>query len=273
MGRNKAWSKEEEEYLDEKWGELSIGTIAERLNRTPKAVRTKATKMKLGGFLLNGDYITFNTLLQTLGYYGKGYNNKWIEDHNFPVRRKRVEKRAIKIVNIQEFWKWAYNNQEVFSFAKFLPNSLGKEPKWVQSKREADILRGHRKVRSAWTEEDDRYLIFLLDQYQYTITEIANRMSRTEFAVERRIAILNIRQRPVKAEPIRWNDEKKEILKDMILKSRSFEEIAEKVGCSAKAAKNMAIRLFDTSNQDKIREILKNEKQRSTGTINGDYLV
>ena len=29
MGRNKAWSKEEEEYLDEKWGELSIGIIAE----------------------------------------------------------------------------------------------------------------------------------------------------------------------------------------------------------------------------------------------------
>ena len=97
MGRNKAWSKEEEEYLDEKWGELSIGTIAERLNRTPKAVRTKAVKMNLGGFLLNGDYITFNTLIQTLGYYGKYFDNKWINEHNFPVRRKRVEKRAIKI--------------------------------------------------------------------------------------------------------------------------------------------------------------------------------
>ena len=52
----------------------------------------------------------------------------------------------------------------------------------------------------------------------------------------------------------------KEILKDMILKSRSYEEIAEKVGCSAKATKNMAIRLFETSNQDKIRGKLKNEK-------------
>ena len=260
MGRNKAWSKEEEEYLDEKWGELSISTIAERLNRTPKAVRTKAVKMNLGGFLINGDYITFNTLIQTLGYYGKYFDNKWIKEHNFPVRRKRVEKRAIKIVNIQEFWRWAYNNQEVFSFAKFVPNSLGKEPDWVQSKREADILRKHRKVRSSWTKEDDRYLLFLLDQYQYTITEIANRMSRTEFAVERRIAILNIMQRPVKAERIKWDNEKKEILKDMILKSRSYEEIAEKVGCSAKAAKNMAIRIFETSNQDKIRGKLKNEK-------------
>ena len=136
MGRNKAWSKEEEEYLDEKWGELSIGTIAERLNRTPKAVRTKAVKMNLGGFLINGDYITFNTLIQTLGYYGKYFDNKWIEE------------------------QWAYNNQEVFSFAKFVPNSLGKEPNWVQSKREADILRKHRKVRSSWTKEDDRYLLF-----------------------------------------------------------------------------------------------------------------
>ena len=57
MGQNKAWSKQEEMFLDEKWGELSINTIAERLNRTPKAVRTKAVKMQLGGFLLNGDYV------------------------------------------------------------------------------------------------------------------------------------------------------------------------------------------------------------------------
>lgn len=260
MGRNKAWSKEEEEYLDEKWGELSIGTIAERFNRTPKAVRTKAVKMNLGGFLINGDYITFNTLIQTLGYYGKYFDNKWIKEHNFPVRRKRVEKRAVKIVNIPEFWKWAEKNQDVFTFDRFIPNSLGKEPSWVQSKRESDIIRSHRKIRTTWTKEDDRYLIFLLDQYQYTITEIANRMSRTEFAVERRIAILNIMQRPVKAERIKWDDEKKEILKDMILKSRSYEEIAEKVGCSAKAAKNKAILIFGTSNQDKIRGKLKNEK-------------
>ena len=257
MGRNKAWSKEEEEYLDEKWGELSIGTIAERLNRTPKAVRTKAVKMQLGGFLLNGDYVTFNTLLQTLGYYGKGYDNKWIKNHNFPVRRKRVEKRAIKIVNIPEFWKWAEKNQDVFSFAKFIPNSLGREPKWVQSKRESDIIRAHKKIRTTWTEEDDRYLIFLLDQYQYTITEIANRMTRTEFAIERRIAKLNIKQRPVKASPIKWDDEKKELLKNMILRSRSYEEIADKIGCSAKAAKNMAIRIYGTSNQDKIRGLMK----------------
>ena len=35
------------------------------------------------------------------------------------------------------------------------------------------------------------------------------------------------------------------------------EEIADKIGCSAKAAKNMAIRIYGTSNQDKIRGLMK----------------
>ena len=82
-------------------------------------------------------------------------------------------------------------------------------------------------------------------------------MTRTEFAIERRIAKLNIKQRPVKASPIKWDDEKKELLKSMILRSRSYEEIADKIGCSAKAAKNMAIRIYGTSNQDKIRGLMK----------------
>ena len=35
------------------------------------------------------------------------------------------------------------------------------------------------------------------------------------------------------------------------------EEIADKIGCSAKAAKNKAILIFGTSNQDKIRGLMK----------------
>ena len=216
--------------------------------------------MGLGRFDESSGLISFNVLLRTIGYTGKGYDEKWIESKEFPIIRKRIKKRSQKMVCIDQFWQWSETHMEVFNYARFPEGILGPEPSWVKEKRKSDVAIYDKKYGKEWTKKDDDYLIFLLNQYQYTIKEIADRMVKTEFAIERRIAKLNIKQRPVKASPIKWDDEKKELLKNMILRSRSYEEIADKIGCSAKAAKNKAILIFGTSNQDKIRGKLKNEK-------------
>ena len=78
MGKGRTWTKEEINYLSDKYGQTPIKQIAKNLNRTQSAVRNKITRLKLGKFLENGDYIVFNQLKIALRYSGSGsYMNKY----------------------------------------------------------------------------------------------------------------------------------------------------------------------------------------------------
>ena len=62
----RTWTKEEESYLEENWGRLSIPTIAKNLNRTSPAIKIRAQRLGLGAVLNGGDYVTFNQFLQAV---------------------------------------------------------------------------------------------------------------------------------------------------------------------------------------------------------------
>ena len=65
MGK-KRWTPEEETYLMEKWGTLSIPTIAKKLNRTVNSIKVRASRLRLGPVLMGGEYVTFNQLMLAL---------------------------------------------------------------------------------------------------------------------------------------------------------------------------------------------------------------
>ncbi|MFQ9673053.1 MAG: hypothetical protein ACLRZT_06830, partial [Clostridium paraputrificum] len=56
-------------YLEDKWGNLSVSYIAKKLNRTERAVMVKAQKMKLGGFVQAGEFLTLCQLIKALGLF------------------------------------------------------------------------------------------------------------------------------------------------------------------------------------------------------------
>ena len=58
MGLSRNWTKEEEEYLCEKWGTLSVQTIAKNLNRSENAVVVRKCRLGLGAFLESGEYVS-----------------------------------------------------------------------------------------------------------------------------------------------------------------------------------------------------------------------
>lgn len=62
MGQAKNWTPQEEEYLEDKWGETSIPYIAKVLGRSETAVIIRAQRLGLGAFLDNGDYVTLCSL-------------------------------------------------------------------------------------------------------------------------------------------------------------------------------------------------------------------
>ena len=67
MKKHSMWSTEEIEYLDSRWGEVSIPAIANFLERSIGAVRCKVFRVGLTRHLHSGGYITLNQLMIALG--------------------------------------------------------------------------------------------------------------------------------------------------------------------------------------------------------------
>lgn len=116
MGSNKNWSKEEILYLEESWGTVSSATIAKNLNRSVTAIHLKAQRLGLGSFVLCGEYITFNQLVQTITRHNSNsYQLKsWLKNRNFPMHYKKINEKKVRVVYLNEFWKWAEKKQKLY---------------------------------------------------------------------------------------------------------------------------------------------------------------
>ena len=139
MRIGKVWSQQEINYLEEKWGVISITGISKNLGRSVLGVKEKAYKLGLGTFINQGDYITFHQLITALGLERNyGYLNMRLERDGFPVKYKTIINDKIKIVYINDFWKWTKENQNKIDFSNFEENLLGPEEEWVKLKRRLD---------------------------------------------------------------------------------------------------------------------------------------
>lgn len=193
------WSKEDIEYLEELWGIKSLKNISKKLNRTTQSVRAKAIRLGLGSHLHATEDLSLNILLKELGYK-KSYS--WwaakLEKHGCPIKLKKVFKNNFKVVNINDFWKWAEKNQKILNFDRFEENTLGKEPKWVKEKRKKDkndltVINKNKK----WTKQEDQLLISKIKMYKYTYEELSKEFNRTETAIRKRLYRLNVPYRAV----------------------------------------------------------------------------
>lgn len=257
MRANKNWTAEEIEYLSEHFGQSSYGTLAKNLGRSVEAIKIKATKLKLGAFLQNGEYITFHQLLATLGYDKSGYGYKmisWVKNRDFPMHRKRVHNNSFKVVYIDEFWEWAEKNQDLLDFSKFEENLLGEEPEWAKRKRKLDYEKSRKYRMTPWTKMEDAELVRLISKRRYTYDELSKRMNRTCGAIQRRLCDLGIKDRPIKADNHNgWTDTEKILLGELIKQGYDYNLIAEKINRSSKAIRGLVYRQYITENLDKVR--------------------
>lgn len=257
----KKWTKEQEAYLEDRWGMTSIATIAKNLGRSENAVIVRARRMGLGGFLDAGDYVTWNQLSIALGY-GAAYTYKlksWVKNRNFPMRTKQVKNNKFRVVYLDEFWKWADKNRNFLNFSKFEQYALGAEPGWVAEKRKRDVLAEKQYRKTPWTNSEDQRLEILVQKQQYTYKELASMLNRTEGAILRRIVDLGLKDRPLKAENhVKWTDEEFRMLGEMLIAGMNYEQMSEILGKSAKAIRGRVYQMYLTENLDKARELIGN---------------
>jgi len=233
----KNWSKDELDYLQNKWGEVSIPNIAKFLGKSINAIKIKAIRIGLGRHIHSGEYITLNQLMIALGRPNAGgyIYKSWIENRNMPVKYKKTIKREYMIIYLDDFWEWAEQNRTFLDFNKIEVGVLGAEPDWVKTQRTADIKYAAYK-RTPWTKDEDSLLKQYLSRYEYSYRYISVKMRRTEGAIKQRIRDLGIKSTPVKADNhTKWTSEEEEILRELYAKGYRPEVIAEHIDRSATA--------------------------------------
>lgn len=236
------WSKEEIDYLENAWGQVSMPSIASHLGRTVNAVKVKAVRLGLGAHIHGGVRITFYQLCKAIGKKNSYSSIKktWLE-HGFPVTYQRCVKNKWAMVDIEDFWKWAENHKMLVDFSLIEKGVLGKEPEWVDKARRASFA-GKVKA-SKWTKSEDDILIALLKQYKYSYNDLCIRLNRTEGAIKRRIITLKLPYRPVRNYDRWWRDDEVETLLKMREQGHCFDEIGRALKRSGSAVRGKYERL------------------------------
>lgn len=260
---SRTWKPEEEDYLMEKWGQISVPAIAKKLNRTTNAVKVKAQRLGLGAVLMAGEYVTLNQLLLAVngGSSSYGYKMKsWVENRGLPVHTKKVDRCSFRVVYIDEFWEWAERYRSFIDFSKMEPLALGEEPEWVVEQRKKDFEAYAIQRKDPWGEDEDSRLKMLLSKHRYSWAEISEMMHRSHGAIARRCRDLGIKDRPVSMELTgkrgTWTSEDFEILADGIRHGDSYAAIGKAVGRSEKCVRSKVYNDYLTENADKVREML-----------------
>lgn len=260
MGQARNWTAEEEDFLCENWGKLSVPKLCEHLTRSKNAVIVRVNRLGLPAFLDNGEYLTLNQLIGAVTGSENSYSYKttsWVKNRGLPVHSKRVNNCSFKIVYIDEFWKWAEKNRSFIDFSKMEPLTLGKEPPWVPEQRRRDFASFALQRKDPWTSVDDQRLVHLLKQHKYGYAEMSKMLQRSAGAIQRRCTDLGLKERPVKADNhTPWSEDDYAALANGIRSGASYTEIGLVIDRSEKAVRGRVYEAYRTEVADTVREML-----------------
>ena len=258
--RKRNWTEKEIEFLTEAWGNKSVPLIASHLNRSVEAVKQKAGKLNLGSFLEAGErYVTLNFLLSSIGYTGDLSYAKisFVKNRGLPLHKKKVHMNKFDVVYLDEWWKWAEENQSFLDFSKFEKFALGPEPEWAEKKRKRDIQKKINFTNKPWTELEDKLLRRYLYEGKYSVSQISKKLGRTAGAIQKRRNDLGIKQSPVKADNhVKWTDAEWAMLADMIKSGYDYEIMSDRLGKSSKAIRGRAFDMYLTERLDVVRKYI-----------------
>lgn len=234
MRKFKRWTEEEIEFLEEKWGAISRGSIAKNLNRTISAVTSKSVKLGLGNPLMHIDGLTISQLSKVLNV-DYGIIRNWIDKYDLPARYKNlaIEKKTW-IISYEDFWNWSEQNKQMIDFSRLDRLAIGPEPEWVDYKRKADrkrLLHKPNPHNTPWSPNEDLKLRRLLMQNKYTYPELSKELKRGQAAIKRRTSDLGIKIKPKRIyNHNKYSKEDEKTIVEMMNKGYCFEEIASSLG-------------------------------------------
>jgi len=175
----KRWTPEEDAFLKEKMGKLSIKRMAQKLNRTPIAVRARIYNLGLGRTAEASGLLTVSRLAKSLNV-DKSIVDRWVNSKGLKtIKRVTSLKQRVNLIDPVEFWKWAEQNKDLIDFSRVEPNAIPPEPEWVKDARKAKPKRSLKP----WTTNEVAKMK-QLRRMGKTYQEIAEILGRTKVSVE-----------------------------------------------------------------------------------------
>lgn len=257
------WTKEEESYLSEAWGNTSVDSICKRLNRSENAIIVRVRRLGLGAFTENGSYITFYQLLRTLYNTQKVYAYTWTRElwqkSGLKMRQKKVYHSKFWVVSIDDFWKFAEGNRHRIDFSRMEKYALGVEPAWLEEQRKLDeSARINNVTQSKWTPYELNILKLYAESGKYSVNEIAKLIGRSEGSVTRKCADLhydkNIKRNKAKG----YSEADLNFIATEIIRGNHYAAIAAQLGRSEKSLRGAIYQRLGTENPNLVRKLLQN---------------
>lgn len=226
----KRWTQEEDNYLAEKVGVVSVPSIAKGLNRSINSIETRMTVKGLDSTKVESGRITAWELANTINVDSHTVY-RWIKQHELPYLKKITRtKRRFYLIDIEQFWEWAEQNQALINFSKIESKVLLPEPEWVEEARRRDLESIPLKHTHQWTAKEESRLIGLV-KMDYSAEEIAAIFNRTEKAIKRKTSRLREQNSlPYKKITIPWTNEEVDQMLKMEKQGYEDKEIAYELG-------------------------------------------
>ncbi len=270
--KKKKWSQEDDNFLQDKWGTMSIPGLAKRLGRSKNVIIIRGQRLGLGAHLASDERISYHQLINTLyGFKDKssgGYEQRRLMKYGIPVKWHRVLNNRFRVISMDDFWKWAEDHKDILNFKRFEPLSLGPEPAWVKDKRKIDVdvmLKTKRNHNTPWTSAEDAKLQRMVDKGTYTYTDIAVELRKTEGAVKRRIYDAGITGKPKRYENRSWTDDEVEVLLQMKDEGYDWMHIGCELGRSALGVRGKFERLMNPEYMKRYYRGKHSSKHQYTG--------
>ncbi|MGN0667509.1 MAG: hypothetical protein ACI4KF_13415 [Huintestinicola sp.] len=265
MGKARNWTAEEEEYLQQAWGNVSIPNICKKLNRSEHAIKVRVFRMGLGAFTESGDYISYLQLSRAL--YNRSdvrtdytRNRELWMRNGLNIRQKKVGSSKVWVVNIEDFWKFAEKNKSLFDFSKMEKNALGAEPAWLAEKRRLDVLAHiNNATQSKWTPYELSLLKLYASQQakKYSVNELAKMLGRSEGAVLRKCRDLGYKIKICRNKPRPFYIDELNYIVQEIKKGSTYSVIASTVGRSEKSIRGAVYHRLGTEKLNEVQKLLQ----------------
>ena len=263
MGKNRNWTKEERQYLEDNWGRVSVPTLCKNLNRSEHAIAIKVYRWGLGRFTEGDDLVSFNQILvaMTGSKTNAPKSYEWYFDRltrkGLKIINKRRNKVTVRMVKLEDFWKFAESHRKMFDFSKLERCALGKEPDWVEEQRRIDeIAHIGNATQSKWTPYELSQLEFYAKQNKYTVNELSKLIGRSEGAVARKCRDLGYSPF-VRNKAKHYSAEELDYTTNAIIRGEHYATIAKSLGRSEKSLRGIIYQRLGTEHPDKVRELLK----------------
>lgn len=197
MTKNRNWTQEEIEYLEDYYGKHSMKTLMQNLDRTASAITNKVNRLGMGRWYSRQEGITLGEFAKATGIMHSTLRN-WMKIHDLPVHSKKIRETRFYFIHMDKWWKWAATHRQMVEWDKIDRLAIGPEPFWVAEARKAKVIDKDLSAKKIpWTSSEDEKLKWMLKQYKFTYPEISKELSRTHGAIKRRMSDLNLKMRPI----------------------------------------------------------------------------